>query len=40
VDDIEFISPTRVKAYTVSSGGQRLRLYDLEHSGEEWKIVN
>lgn len=40
VDDIEFISPTRVKAYTVSSGGQRLRLYDLEHSGGGWKIIN
>jgi hypothetical protein len=40
VDDIEFISPTRVKAYTVSSAGQRLRLYDLEHSVGGWKIIN
>jgi hypothetical protein len=40
VDDIEFISPTRVKAYTVNSNGQRLRLYDLESSGDTWKIIN
>ena len=40
VDDIEFISPTRVKAYTVTPNGQRLRLYDLENSGNTWKIIN
>jgi hypothetical protein len=40
VDDIEFISSTRVKAYTLSPGGQRLRLYDLEHSDRGWKIIN
>lgn len=40
VDDIEFISPTRVKAYTVNPNGQRLRLYDLEHSENTWKIIN
>jgi hypothetical protein len=40
VDDIEFVSPTRVKAYTVTSNGQRLRLYDLENSENVWKIIN
>ncbi|MDR1100074.1 MAG: hypothetical protein LBL28_06290 [Treponema sp.] len=40
VDDIEFVSPTRVKAYTVTPNGQRLRLYDLETSGNSWKIIN
>jgi hypothetical protein len=40
VDDIEFVSPTRVKAYTVTSNGQRLRLYDLESEGNTWKIIN
>jgi hypothetical protein len=40
VDDIEFVSPTRVKAYTMTPNGQRLRLYDLESSGNTWKIIN
>ena len=40
VDEIEFESQNRVKAYTVSSKGERLRLYDLEKTGNEWKIVN
>jgi hypothetical protein len=40
VDDIEFVSPTRVKAYTVTPNGQRLRLYDLESSENTWKIIN
>jgi hypothetical protein len=40
VDDIEFVSPTRVKAYTVTPNGQRLRLYDLENSENSWKIIN
>jgi hypothetical protein len=40
VDDIEFVSPARVKAYTVTPNGQRLRLYDLESSGGTWKIIN
>jgi hypothetical protein len=39
VDDIEFESPVRVKAYTITDKG-RLRLYDLEHVDMEWKIVN
>ncbi|MCL1929461.1 MAG: hypothetical protein FWG07_11820 [Treponema sp.] len=40
VDDIEFESHTRVKAYTINNKGERLRLYDLEKIGNEWKIVN
>ncbi|MDR2247990.1 MAG: hypothetical protein LBE17_15180 [Treponema sp.] len=40
VDDIEFITPVRVKAFTVNAKGQRLRLYELEKDGNDWKIVN
>jgi hypothetical protein len=40
VDDIEFITPTRVKAFTVNAKGQRLRLYELEKDGNDWKIIN
>jgi hypothetical protein len=44
VDDIEFISRDRVKAFTISTNRagevQRLRLYDLERSGNTWKIIN
>ncbi|MDR2049220.1 MAG: hypothetical protein LBP69_07170 [Treponema sp.] len=40
VDDIEFISQNRVKAYTISQKGERLRLYDLEKTNEGWKIIN
>ncbi|GHV60754.1 hypothetical protein AGMMS49587_03170 [Spirochaetia bacterium] len=40
VDDIEFINQRRVKAYTITVNGQRLRLYDLEHENGAWKIVN
>jgi hypothetical protein len=40
VDDIEFILHTRVKAYTFSQKGDRLRLYDLEKTNEGWKIIN
>jgi hypothetical protein len=40
VDDIEFVSQNRVKAYTVSQRGERLRLYDLEKTNEGWKIIN
>jgi len=40
VDDIEFVSQNRVKAYTVSQKGERLRLYDLEKSDGGWKIIN
>jgi hypothetical protein len=40
VDDIEFVSHKRVKAYTISQKGERLRLYDLEKTDEGWKIIN
>ena len=40
VDDIEFESQNRVKAYTVNNKGEKLRLYDLEKSGSDWKIIN
>jgi hypothetical protein len=44
VDDIEFISQTRVKAFTVNKTRtgeeQRLVLYDLERSGNSWIIIN
>jgi len=44
VDDIEFISENRVKAFTVMTNAsgeeQRLRLYDLEKTGNIWKIID
>jgi len=44
VDDIEFISRNRVKAFTVTKNKageeQRLRLYDLEKIGNSWRIIN
>ncbi|MDR2516856.1 MAG: hypothetical protein LBC88_05680 [Spirochaetaceae bacterium] len=40
IDDIEFISRTRVKAFTLNPKGQRLRLYELENLGSGWRIVN
>ena len=40
VDDIEFIAKTRVKAFTITPNGQRLRLYNLEQVGDSWKITN
>ncbi|MDR1211571.1 MAG: hypothetical protein LBK40_04990 [Spirochaetaceae bacterium] len=40
VDDIEFTSQNRVKAYTLTPNGQRLRLYELEKTGNSWKIMN
>jgi hypothetical protein len=40
VDDIEFVSTSRVKAFTVNPNGLRLRLYDLEHTGNTWLIIN
>ena len=39
VDDIAFISETKVRAYTVAGGGTRLILYDLEIIGGIWKII-
>jgi len=40
VDDIAFISETRVRAYTVDGRGQRLVLYDLAYINNKWLIVN
>ena len=44
VDDIEFISMDRVKAFTINTNRageeQRLRLYDLEKIGDKWIIIN
>jgi len=44
VDDIEFISMNRVKAFTITKNraGEevRLRLYDLEKIDNKWTIIN
>jgi len=44
VDEIEFISANRVKAFTVTTNKageeQRLRLYDLEKIDNSWTIIN
>jgi hypothetical protein len=40
VDDIEFVGQHRVKAYRITPNKQRLRLYELESSGNTWKIIN
>jgi len=44
VDDIEFISMNRVKAFTINTNraGEevRLRLYDLEKINNTWTIIN
>jgi hypothetical protein len=40
VDDIEFVSQRRVKAYTLTDANMRLRLYDLEWIDDGWKIIN
>ena len=40
MDDIDFISDNRVKAYTVDNRGQWVVLYDLEYIDNKWKIVN
>jgi hypothetical protein len=40
IDDIEFVSPTRVKAFTVNVRRQRLRLYELEKTQDGWKILS
>ena len=39
VDDIEFISPDRIKAITINLKGERLVLYNLEKIGDTWKIA-
>lgn len=39
VDDIEFISPDRIRAITINIKGERLVLYNLEKIGDTWKIA-
>ena len=39
VDDITFITETKVRAYTVNNRGTRLILYDLEIIDGTWKII-
>jgi hypothetical protein len=40
VDDIEFVKETVVKAFTVDRNSRKLRLYELERSGDTWIIIN
>jgi hypothetical protein len=42
LDDISFLSETRVRAYTIDErrGGQRLVLYDLASINNEWMIIH
>ena len=39
LDDIDFVSDNRVKAYTLDNRGNRLILYDLEIIDNKWKII-
>jgi hypothetical protein len=39
LDDIEFLSHTRVKAFTVNSRKQRLRLFEFVKADNTWKIA-
>jgi hypothetical protein len=39
LDDIEFLSHNRVKAYTVNARKQRLRLFEFVKAGDAWKIA-
>jgi hypothetical protein len=39
LDDIEFLSHNRVKAYTVNTRRQRLRLFEFVKAGNTWKIA-
>ena len=40
VDDIEFTGQNSVKVYALDSRNERVRLYELEHVGSTWKIIN
>ena len=40
VDDIDFVSENRVKAYTLDNRGNRLVLYDFEIIDNKWKIIS
>lgn len=39
VDDIEFVSENKVKAFMLRDG-QRLLIYELERYGDSWRVVN
>ncbi|MFP3041088.1 hypothetical protein LQZ19_04625 [Treponema primitia] len=39
LDDIEFLSHNRVKAYTINARKQRLRLFEFVRDGGAWKIA-
>jgi hypothetical protein len=39
LDDIEFLSHNRVKAYTLNARKQRLRLFEFVKAGDTWKIA-
>ncbi|MDR1094876.1 MAG: hypothetical protein LBL31_00625 [Spirochaetaceae bacterium] len=39
-NDIEFITLSRVMAFTVNQAGQRMRIYTLDKTGDSWEIVN
>jgi hypothetical protein len=39
-NDIEFITLSRVMAFTVNQAGQRMRIYTLDKIGDSWEIVN
>jgi hypothetical protein len=40
VDDIEFTGQNRIKVFTINNRNERLRLYELEQTGNTWKIIN
>jgi uncharacterized protein YigE (DUF2233 family) len=37
---IEFVTLTRVMAFTVDQTGQRMRIYTLDKAGDSWRIVD
>jgi hypothetical protein len=39
LDDIEFLSHNRVKAFTINARKQRLRLFEFVRIGNSWKIA-
>ncbi|MDR1469387.1 MAG: hypothetical protein LBT00_08855 [Spirochaetaceae bacterium] len=38
-DDIEFLTMTRVMAFTINQQGQRIRIYTLDKTPEGWEVV-
>ena len=40
LDEITFVTESRVVAFTVDNRGNRLILYDLERIGSTWQIIN